>query len=415
MCHATLESPRMRHAPFWFDTFPKSRRPSYPALRGRHETGVVIVGGGLTGVSCALAFATAGIDVILLEADAVGAGATAGSDGLLRAGFSGPVQHAVARHGIRISRAIWEGTRRGALDLAATLRRLNVRCDMTPMNVLTAALPRPDATKQLRREQASRREAGAAASWLTPAAASREAALESGGAIRTDAVAIDPYRACLGLAAAAQQRGARVHERSPVRRVNVASRHVDITTAAGSIRAGTVIVATAAPLQHLRALRRHLIPTLLYGVVTQPLPAVVRKQVGRRAVAVEDAAEPNRLVRWLPDDRVLIRGGRQPEVPTRLRDKSLVQRTGQLMYELSLLYPAISGLQAEWSWDAVDYETVDGLPFVGPHRNFPRHLFAFTPARHGAGLSWAAARVLLRHYQQQGNRPDEAFGFGRIL
>ena len=415
MCHATLESPRMRHVPFWFDTFPKSRRPAHPALRGAHETVVAIVGGGLTGVSCAFAFATAGVDVLLLEEDVIGGGATAGSDGLLREGFGGSVHDAVSRHGIRTTRALWEGMRRGSLDLAATLRRLNVRSAMTPMDVLTAALPRPDATKALRREQAARREAGADASWITPAASSREAALESGGSIRTRGVAVDPYRACVGLAAAAEERGARIHEHSAVRRVKVASRHVDITTRAGTVRAATVIIATAAPIQHLRALRRHLTPMMLYGVVTQPLPAAIRKHVGRRTTAVEDASEPHRLVRWLAEDRALIRGARQPEVATRLRSKSLVQRTGQLMYELSLLYPAISGLRAEWSWDTVDYETVDGLPFVGAHRNFPRHLFAFTPARHGAGLSWAAARVLLRHYHQEGSRADDAFGFGRIL
>ena len=405
----------MRHAPFWFDTFPKTRRHSYPRLRGEHETDVVIVGGGLTGVCCALAFAGAGVGVMLLEAEVIGGGATAGSDGLLREGFSGSFHESVSRHGIRTTRALWEGMRRGSLDLAAALRRLNIRCALAPMDVFTAALPRAEATKGLRREQSARRNAGVDASWITPASATREAALESGGAIRTHGVAMDPYRACLGLVAAAAERGALLHEGSAVRRIKASSRHVDVTTAWGSVRARSVIVATAAPIQDLRGLRRHLTPTLLYGVVTQPLPAAVRKQVGRRAVAVEDAGEPHRLMRWLPDDRALIRGGRQTEVPSRLRDRSLVQRTGQLMYELSLLYPAISGLQGAWSWDSVDYETVDGLPFVGPHRNFPRHLFAFTPARHGAGLSWAAARLLLRHYQEEGTRADEAFGFGRIL
>ncbi len=239
--------------------------------------------------------------------------------------------------------------------------------------------------------------------------------MESGGAIRTHALAIDPYRACVGLAAAAVERGATIHERSAVKRIKTAQRHVEITTGSATVRADAVVIATAAALQDLRALRRHLTATSVYGLVTESLPAAVRKQVGRREAAIEDVAPPHRLVRWLSDDRVMVRGGRQVEVADRLRARALLQRTGQLMYELSLLYPAISGLQAEWSWDSIDYETADGLPFVGPHRNFPRHLFAFTPARHGAGLSWAAARILLRHYQEEGIRGDEAFSFARIL
>ena len=53
-----------------------------------------------------------------------------------------------------------------------------------------------------------------------------------------------------------------------------------------------------------------------------------------------------------------------------------VQRTGQLMYELLTTYPVISGLQPEYGWEVPYGETADGLPYIGPHRNYPRHLFA---------------------------------------
>jgi glycine/D-amino acid oxidase-like deaminating enzyme len=241
------------------------------------------------------------------------------------------------------------------------------------------------------------------------------ASIETRGAVRTSASAIDPYRACLGLAAAAAARGARIHERSRVLRIKPSSRHVDVTLDSGTVRIDTVVVATAAPIADLRGLRRHLPAMTLYGVVTRMMPSAMRKQVGRRSTAVEDFAEPHRLVRWLAEDRIMVRGGRQPEVAPRLRDRTLSQRTGQLMYELSLMYPSISGLQPEWSWDSPDYDTVDGLPFVGPHRNYPRHLFAFTPSRHGAGLAWAAARLLVRRYEQAATRADDVFSFARIL
>jgi glycine/D-amino acid oxidase-like deaminating enzyme len=145
------------------------------------------------------------------------------------------------------------------------------------------------------------------------------------------------------------------------------------------------------------------------------LPAAVRREVGSRRTVLEDGREPGRIVRWLADHRVLIHGARQPEVAARARDRALTQRTGQLMYELSLLYPAISGLQPASSWDGVDYDTADGLPLLGPHRNFPRHLFAFGSSRHGAGLSWTAARLALRHFQGAPLRADDSLGFPRIL
>jgi glycine/D-amino acid oxidase-like deaminating enzyme len=305
--------------------------------------------------------------------------------------------------------------RRGSLDFAATIRRLSIRCDMRPMDVLTVVPMSDDAAKRLRKDHAIRRETGADASWFSPTAAARDAALEAGGAIRTRGMAIDPFRACLGVAAAATARGAALYEKSPVTRVKPSRKYVDVITSGGTVRADAVVIATAASINDLRALRRHLPPTHLYGVVTEPLPAAVRRQVGGRVSAVEDFEAPGRLARWLNEDRVMIRGGRQPEVPARLRDRALTQRTGQLMYELSLLYPPISGLLPEWSWATVDYESVDGMPLIGAHRNFPRHLFAFTPSRHGAGLAWTAARILVRRFEDAPARGDEAFGFARIL
>jgi len=376
---------------------------------------VVVIGGGLTGASCALTFAAAGIDVALLEAESIGGGLTAGDAGLLREGFAGSFRDAAGAHGVRTARAAWEAMRRGSLDFAAALRRYGIKCDLAPQDVITFAPPDPEAGRLLRREYQARRDAGVEGSWLTRAAVARESALDSTGGIRTRCAAIDPYRGCAGLLAAAVARGARVHERSLVRRVRPSKRHVEVATEAGSVRAEAVVVATGAPMQDLRALRRHLRVEHAYGVVTEGLPAAIRRQVGLRRAILEDAREPGRIVRWLPGDRILVHGARQPEVPARLRERSVTQRTGQLMYELSLLYPAISGLQPESSWDGTDYQTVDGLPFLGPHRNFPRHLFAFGSSRHGAGLSWVAARLALRHFQGEPAKGDEALGFARVL
>ncbi len=184
-----------------------------------------------------------------------------------------------------------------------------------------------------------------------------------------------------------------------MRRIRAGRKLVEVTTATGTVRAQAVVIATGAALPDLRALRRHLHPQQSYAVVTEPLPAAVRRELGRRAAALRDGASPPHFLRWLKDDRVLFAGADQAPVPARARDKMLVQRSGQLMYELSTIYPAISGAMPEWSWDVTHDLTVDGLPYVGLHRNFPRHLFALGHGRHGAAVAWLAARLLLRQFQ----------------
>ena len=404
----------MRHLPVWFDKFPKARRRSYPRLKGSQTCRIAVVGGGLTGASCAISLAAAGIDVVLVESESVGAGMTAGDAGLLREGFAGSFHEAAAAHGLRASRAVWDTMRRGSLDFAAALRRYRIRCDLSRQTLVTFATG-PEVGRRLRREYQSRHDSGIEGAWITSTVLGRETALESTGGIRTQSATIDTYRACIGLIAAAAARGAKIHERSTVRRIRPSKRYVDVVTDGGSLRAESVVVATAAPIQDLRGLRRHLRAENSYGVLTEPLPAAVRRHIGSRRSVLEDAREPGRIVRWLGEDRVLLHGARQPEVPARVSDRALVQRTGQLMYELSLLYPAISGLRPAASWAGVDYDTADGLPFLGTHRNYPRHLFAFGSSRHGAGLAWTAARVILRHIAGEPTRADLALGFARIL
>jgi len=405
----------IRTVPLWLDRYPKSRRPSYPRFRGDLETDVVIVGGGLTGCVSAWSFASAGVRTILLEAGSIGRSGTAESAGWIREDFDASFRESTIAHGLRASRTMWQMMRRASLDFSAAIRRLGIRCDLAPSDCLTVARAYSDSARLLQREYQSRRDAGLDHVWLKPAAVNRDAAIESGGAIRTHGFTLDPYRACVGFAAAAASRGAVLHEDSPVRRIRAGRKQVTVATAAGTIRASAVLVATSAALTDLRALRRHLKAVDGYSVVTEPLPAAVRRQAGSRSSVLRDGDAPPHSLRWLKDDRALFGGADQPAVADRAQSKALIQRTGQLMYELSVLYPAISGLQPEWAWSSTHYETVDRLPYIGLHRNFPRHLFAMGAAQHGAGVAWLAGRILLRQYQKEPAKGDDLFGFSRVL
>jgi glycine/D-amino acid oxidase-like deaminating enzyme len=405
----------MRLEPYFLDTFPRSRRPDYARARGEVRTTVAIVGGGLTGCACAASFAAAGTAVILLEAERIGAGATAASAGLLRQDPDASFHHSASQHGLRTARHVWQGFRRSALDFGAALRRLGIKADIAPQDLLFLTREGADGARQLQREYQARRDAGLDASWLNARTVSTDAGLIASGGIRTKGDALDPYRACVGLAAAAASRGALIHERTPARKIRAGRKSVEIRTDGATIVADAVVIATGALPDDLRALRRHFAPSLSYGVVTAPLPAAVRRETGKRAAAIRDTASPPHLLRWLKDDRVLFSGGDRPVPAERLREKMLVPQVNELMYELTTLYPAISGLPPEWGWDVVHYGSPDGLPVVGPHRNFPRHLFALGHGRHGAAVAWLAARVLLRAYRGEPAKGDELFGFSRVL
>jgi glycine/D-amino acid oxidase-like deaminating enzyme len=407
---------KTRHVSYWLDRYPASRLPSWPRQRGALETSVAIVGGGLTGCAVAYAFAAAGARVTLVEAERIGQGnGTCGGLGVLRQELDVDFHQVAATYGLRAARALWQGARRGALDFAAALRRLRVTCDLTSADSITFSRLRDD-ERRLRKEYQARREAGVDAAWLTARALRRETGIEGIGGIKARGNGqLDPYRACLGLARAAQSRGAQIFERSAARRVRAGRKAVEIRTTGGTIKAETVVLATGYPTDDFRSLRRHVRQRHTYTVLTEPMSAAMRREVGRRAAMLRDTGAPPHALRWMRDDRILFGGADQPEVASRGRGKAVVQRTGQLLYELSLLYPAVSGIQPSHSWDAAFAQSVDGLPYLGPHRNYPRHLFAYALGRDGLAFSWLAARIFLRQYAGDAERHDHLFGFGRIL
>ena len=288
-----------------------------------------------------------------------------------------------------------------------------MKCHLEARPALTSAAT-PDQIARLKREQKARRAAGLDAPLLNPRAIASELGLDAGAAVRAkDGAILDPYRACLGLAAAAADRGASLFEKSPVKKVAFNRKTVEIFTASGRIRANRVVVATGMPTPLFKSLVRHFWFRSTYLALTEPVPAKMRAQLGRRAAVVRDSAEPPHVIRWVGDDRLLVTGADGASPPPRLRDKTIVQRTGQLMYELSTIYPDISGLQPAYGW-AADYAlAANGLPCIGPHRNYPHHLFAFGDASHSVTGSYLASRVLLRHHFEEMDPADDVFGFHR--
>jgi glycine/D-amino acid oxidase-like deaminating enzyme len=394
----------------WIDTFPRSRRPDHPRLRGEIAAEVAIIGGGLTGCATAYACAVAGLEPVLIEADRLGHGSAGRGAGMLLPEPGPAFRDLTERHGLRKTRRIFEGWRRASLEAAALIRRLGISCGLEAVDHIAVASR--DDGKGLRREFEARSAAGLDGKWLMPAMVRKEAALESAGGIRFGGCfTLDPYRACLGLAAAAKSRGGTLFERSRVTKVRAGAKQVEIALDGGLVRARTVIVCTGMATREFKPLRRHFKPREQYFVVTEPVPAAIRKQLAGRDVTISDAASPRHQTRWTRDDRLLVAGAAQDETPVKKREAVLVQRTGQLMYELLMMNPAISGLQPEYGWEGSYGDTVDGLMYIGPHRNYPRHLFGLG----GDSLSGAflAARVLARAADGEPDRNDEVFGWTR--
>src|SRR5205085_12194822 len=78
-------------------------------------------------------------------------------------------------------------------------------------------------------------------------------------------------------------------------------------------------------------------------------------------------------------------------------------------------YPALKRIATDYTWEGLFATTADGLPFIGPHRDYPRHLFALGYGGNGMTFGFLAARLLLDTFLERGNEEDlELFAFGRF-
>jgi glycine/D-amino acid oxidase-like deaminating enzyme len=396
----------------WIHEFPNSRVPAFPRYRGDRTADVVIVGGGLTGCAVAYACAVAGLDTVLLEQERIGRGRSGRSAGLMSPEPGPSFRDISGAYGLKAARRVFEMWRRGALDGAALIRRLGIKCQLAPREELVVA--GGDDERLLRREYDARRAAGLGVAWLTRKQIQARTGLDGAGGMKSsDAFAVDPYRACIGLAVEASRRGITFFEHSAVRKVRFTRKFADVIGENGTIRTRKVIVATGTATAEFKSLQRHLDRREAYLVMTEMLPAVMRRQLGDSKIVLRDVQRPPNVISHTHDERLVVAGGDQKETPIRTRPAVLVQRTGQLMYEALRKYPVISGLQPDYGWEVVYGQTADGLMYIGPHRNYPHHVFALGGSATSVTGAFVAARLLARAVQDAAEKTDQVFGWTR--
>ena len=415
--------PRLRLGPsLWLDR--RTQAPSFPSLRHDVRVEVAIVGGGLTGAAIAWRFAKAGIPVALIERARVGRGSTAASTALLMQEPDVDLRELASRYGKAGARRVWQLSRTATRDFVRTIDQLGIECDLAERDSLYYALT-PKAIEPLRIEHRLRRRAGFSGRWLSAAQLSDASGFEGAGAIRTHGNAqIDPYKACLGFTRAAVERGAQVFERTPVlaRRSRLrtgnwglgAGESVVLRTPHGSVTADRVIVATGYATERFKPLAGRFRMLHTYVVGTRRLSRAERRRLGLGAVMLWETGRPYHYARWTPDNRLLLGGGDRTRVRGRSRARAFRDGTQRITEYFVGLYPALAQIAFEYAWEGLFAMTPDGLPYIGAHRRYPRHLFALGYGGNGMTFGFLASRLLLDWYRGKRSADHDLFAFNRL-
>ena len=388
--------------------------PRYPALRGHHETEVAIVGGGMTGAMIAEAFTRIGVNVAVIEAERIGHGSTAANTALLLQEPDYDLGSLSEKYGAATARRIWELSSNAARDFVKTIRRLKIDCDLHERDSLYYTLDQDKATG-LQRELRRRRAAGLGGSWLTPRALERISGIHGAGAIRTRGNAqLNPLAACRGLICAAARDGARVFERSNVRRIAQVDDGVRLYTRAGTIDALQVVIATGYATKYFRPLAGRFRMRHTYVLSTSTAGWVARRRLGLGDVMLWDTARPYHYVRWTDDHHLLLGGADHPVKPGARHDKQFADATQKLRDYFEKLYPTLADVGIETAWEGLFAMTPDSLPYIGAHRRYPKHSFALGYGGNGMTFAALAARIIVEQWQGKRSRDHKLFAFNRF-
>lgn len=296
----------------WASVTP-DRSPA-PPVTGEESADVAVVGGGITGLSTALALAERGRSVILAEAASVGWGASGRNNGQVIPTMTGAEPDGMAERfgetGERFAQLVGDS----AAFVFDLIRRHEIDCEAVQNGWFQPAHSTGRVKLSAARVEAWARR-GAPVRLLD---AAETAALVGskdwyGGMLNASGGHLNPLAYVRGLAKAAVAAGVRLFEGTPVTGLGRLGEGWRLATAKGAIRADRVLLASNgytdvfAPALAPK-IAHSLIPILSWQMATAPQPEHVRASVLPGLQALSDTHGDLRFFRWDARGR-LVSGG----------------------------------------------------------------------------------------------------------
>jgi gamma-glutamylputrescine oxidase len=262
----------------------------HPALAGEVRCDVCVVGGGFTGLSAALHLAERGYDVVLLEAERLGWGASGRNGGQLGTGQRKSQSALEAMLGEGDARLLWDLAEEAKATVKERIARHQIDCDLKP-GVLTAAYKADDVAYLEQEVEHLERHYGYPHLSLVSRAETADwigSDRYHGGLLDGDAGHLHPLNYALGLAKAATAAGARLFEASRVTAFEL-GRPNRLQTAGGQVLSQSVVLACNGYLGKLEPrLAAKIMPINNFVLATEPLAENGAARLIRDEVAVCD-------------------------------------------------------------------------------------------------------------------------------
>jgi gamma-glutamylputrescine oxidase len=357
-------------------------------LSGESRVDVVVLGAGIAGLSSALHLASRGYRVAVLEARAVGYGASGRSGGQTIFGLAVGQQKLIATVGREDARRLFDLSLE-ALDLTQSLiRDHGIECDYRPNHVHVAVKPRhvqelKSWTRELNEEYAYESVRLLDRDELQGHVRSER---YLAGMIDTRSGHLHPLKYTQGLARAAEAAGAVIYENSEVLRYEDGA-EIRVHTDHGTLRCahlvlcGNAYIGAVAP-----ALARRILGVGTYIIATEPLGEERARTVLPSNAAAADINWVLDYFRRSNDNRMLF-GGRvsySSVQPPRLAES--------MRKRMVRVFPALSSAKVDYAWGGYLDITMSRAPNFG--RLAPNVFYLQGFSGHGVALAGLAGKLI---------------------
>lgn len=346
---------------------------------------VVIVGGGMAGLSAAQAFHEKGMRVVVLEKNFCGAGATGKSSGFVTPNSELSLSDFVRFYGIQEAHRLWEFVCSGVMQIKKNIKNFDLACDYQEQETLVIATSEAGFKKLIEPEHRLRVELGYDSHLYQTHDVPRILGSDTyyGGIAYGDSFGVSGYRYCHSMKKVLEEQGVGVYESSPV----VAIEDHTIVTPRGTVTADHIIIATDQSIPWLSSLKSQVYHVETFLMMSAPLSETQVKRVfPNKKYMTWDTNLIYNYFRLAGDNRLMIGGSDLWYTYARQQNYNSKKILKKLAGYISRRFPGLD-VTFEYIWPGMLGVSKDFLPIAGADAQKPWIYYTLA----ATGLPWAAA------------------------
>ncbi|MDE0201098.1 MAG: FAD-binding oxidoreductase [Rhodospirillaceae bacterium] len=347
-------------APTWYEASARTH-PTWPALDGDARADVCVIGGGYTGLSCALHLAERGYRTVLLEARRIGNGASGRNGGQLGSGHRRDQFTLERELGDERARLLWSLAEEAKALARERVARHGIDCDLKSGIAIAAHRPRHARALVHEAEHLRSRYGYDRIDVLDRSALRAEVASDGfhGGLMDRGAGHLHPLDYARGLARAASEAGVDIREGSPVTGLTPGA-PCTVSACPHAVKADAVVLACNGYLDAFDpGCGKRVMPINNFILATEPLGAERARALIPNDVAVVDTRFVVNYFRLSADGRLLFGGGETTSSRLPADPGPLVRRC------MLRIFPQLADVRIDHAWGGTLAITRTRMPSIG--------------------------------------------------